>query len=108
MTSRLPEKAPLRGVATVSAEAAIEGERRVPLITLAGPLHGKSRDLARVRQLQLLFNMGAMGLHRFRAKVQSLGDRLDLLPFADPFEDLQFPIRQLVGRTRARLAFAED
>src|SRR5437868_7878307 len=58
------------------------------------PLKSHPSDLPRVFELQFLFDVGAMGLNRFRAHVQRLRNFPDVATLADQLEDLQFAIGQ--------------
>src|ERR1041384_8774178 len=71
---------------------------------LVDPLHGVTRDLARVRQIELVLDVGAVGLDRFRTEMQKLCDLAHVPAFADQFQDLQLAIAELVGQIR--FAFA--
>lgn len=60
--------------------------------SLGDPLDGEARDLPRILQIQLLFNMRAVRLDSLRAQVQRFRDRLHFFPGADHLEHFQFAI----------------
>ena len=69
------------------------------------PAGRKARDLSRIRQIQLLFDVRPMRLHRFRAQVQPLGDVANVVSFSNKLQDFQFPIAQPMNR-RTRIIAA--
>jgi hypothetical protein len=88
----------LRGRARRHPQCKSKSKRKSKKATIASdaslgdPLHGETRDLPRVLQIQLLFDVSPMGLHRLRAKVQRFCDRFDLFSGADHLKHFQLPV----------------
>ena len=58
------------------------------------PLHGEAHQTCRVFQLQLRFEVLAVGLHGLDAQTQVLSDLFGLPPLTEPLEHLQLAVAQ--------------
>ena len=56
------------------------------------PLHGEAHQTCRVFQLQLRFEVLAIGLHGLDAQTQVVGNLFGLPPLTEPLEHLQFAV----------------
>ena len=58
----------------------------------AHPLHGETGDFSRVFQMEFFFNVCPVSFHRLRAEMQKLRNLMDVVAFADQFQNLKFAI----------------
>ena len=72
---------------------------------LTEPLHRHARDLSRILEFQLFFNVGAMRLDRFWTNAQRVRNFAHFMAFADELEDFEFAIGQQTYRIIAWMWF---
>jgi len=57
--------------------------------------NGKAGKFCRVRDIELLFDVGMVGADGFRAQVKNLSDVVDCLAFSEEPEDFKFPLAEI-------------